>query len=56
MEYYVVMVWHHAERACVDGEDVCELLDMIDDPLTSVFIAFTGKWIFAAKKGSSNTA
>jgi hypothetical protein len=44
------------ECACVYGEDVHQVLDSIDNPLTAVFIAFTGKFIYTAEKGTANTA
>jgi hypothetical protein len=41
----VLMVMEHAECAGVDGKDIRELLNAIDDPLAPMFIAFAGKCI-----------
>jgi hypothetical protein len=56
MKNDVVVILKHAVSAAVDGEDIRELLDAIDDPLAPVFMAFTAKRIHAAEKGAAYTA
>jgi hypothetical protein len=51
----LVMIIEHAVCEAVDGEDIRELLDAIDDPLASMFIAVAGMSINAAKKSTTDT-
>jgi hypothetical protein len=54
MKYDMVMVVQHGKSADVDGEDFGQLFHAIDNPLATMFIAFTGIRIHATEKGTAH--
>lgn len=55
IENDVTMARHQVEITTVDGEDIRELHDAIDDSLVPVFLAIAGKRIHTKEQGTANT-
>ncbi|ODB99756.1 hypothetical protein A3197_12645 [Candidatus Thiodiazotropha endoloripes] len=52
----VVVIGHHGIGADIDGKNLSQQLHTIDDPLSTMFIAFPGKRIESTEKSTPDAA
>ena len=56
MQHNMIVIGHHRIDTDIQGENTGQGLYSVFDPLPTVFVVMTGKWIDTAEKASAHTA